>query len=79
MRGSARGRRRQPLPDARLRVGVLVQEALDVGFAIEDLGYHWYEDPLGAEDLDGYVRLKQHLSIPIVATEITSGGVYALP
>ena len=55
------------------------KEALDVGFASEELGYHWYEDPLGAEDLDGYVRLKQHLSIPIVATEITSGGVYALP
>ncbi len=55
------------------------KEALDVGFAIEDLDYHWYEDPLGADDLDGYVRLKQHLSIPIVATEITSGGLYALP
>ena len=55
------------------------KEALDVGFAIEALDYHWYEDPLGAEDLDGYVRLKQHLSIPIVATEITSGGLYALP
>ena len=22
------------------------KEALDVGFAIEDFGYHWYEDPL---------------------------------
>ena len=55
------------------------KEALDVGFAIEALDYHWYEDPLGAEDLDGYVRLKQHLSIPIVATETTSGGLYALP
>ncbi len=55
------------------------KEALDVGFAIEELGFHWYEDPIGAEDLDGYVRLKQHLSIPIVATEITGGGLYALP
>ena len=55
------------------------KEALDVGFAIEAVGYHWYEDPLGAEDIDGYVRLKQHLSIPIVATEITGGGLYALP
>jgi L-alanine-DL-glutamate epimerase-like enolase superfamily enzyme len=55
------------------------KEALDVGFVIQDLGYHWYEDPLGAEDLDGYVRLKQHLSIPIVATEITAGGLKALP
>jgi L-alanine-DL-glutamate epimerase-like enolase superfamily enzyme len=55
------------------------KEALDVGFAIQDLGFHWYEDPLGAEDIDGYVRLKQHLSIPIVATETTIGGLYALP
>ncbi len=55
------------------------KEALDVGFAIQELGYHWYEDPLGAEDIDGYVRLKQHLSIPIVATEITRGGLHALP
>jgi L-alanine-DL-glutamate epimerase-like enolase superfamily enzyme len=55
------------------------KEALDVGFAIEDVDYHWYEDPLGAEDVDGYVRLKQHLSIPIVATEMTQGGVFALP
>ena len=55
------------------------KEALDVGFAIEDVGYHWYEDPLGAEDIDGYVKLKQHLSIPIVATEITRGGLSALP
>lgn len=55
------------------------KEALDVGFAIQDLGFHWYEDPLGAEDLHGYVRLKQHLSIPIVATETTFGGLQALP
>jgi L-alanine-DL-glutamate epimerase-like enolase superfamily enzyme len=55
------------------------REALDVGFAIQDLGFHWYEDPLGAEDIDGYVRLKQHLWIPIVATETTIGGLYALP
>ncbi len=55
------------------------KEALDVGFAIEDVDYHWYEDPLGADDIDGYVKLKQHLSIPIVATEITGGGLYSLP
>ena len=55
------------------------KEALDVGHAIEDLGYHWYEDPLGAADIDGYVRLKQHLHIPIVATELTGGGLHALP
>jgi L-alanine-DL-glutamate epimerase-like enolase superfamily enzyme len=54
-------------------------EALAVGRAIEELGYYWYEDPLGAEDIAGYVRLKQQLRIPILATEITLGGLYALP
>ncbi|HWM22139.1 MAG TPA: enolase C-terminal domain-like protein [Ilumatobacteraceae bacterium] len=55
------------------------REALDVGFAIQDLGYHWYEDPLRADDIQGYVRLKQHLWIPLVATEVTLGGMLALP
>lgn len=55
------------------------KEALDVGFAIQDLGYHWYEDPIGAEDIQGYVRLKQHLSIPIDAAEVTQGGLRGLP
>jgi L-alanine-DL-glutamate epimerase-like enolase superfamily enzyme len=54
-------------------------EALAVGRAIEELDYYWYEDPLGAEDIAGYVRLKQQLRIPILATEITLGGLYALP
>jgi L-alanine-DL-glutamate epimerase-like enolase superfamily enzyme len=55
------------------------REAVSVGFAIQDLDYLWYEDPLGAEDIHGYVRLKQHLHIPVVATEITRGGLHALP
>ena len=53
-------------------------EALKVGKAIEELGYTWYEDPLPADDIHGYVRLKQLLSIPLMATEITKGGLYAL-
>lgn len=53
-------------------------EAVQVGRAIQDLGYAWYEDPLPADDLYGYVRLKQQLSIPLMATEITGGGLTAL-
>jgi len=53
-------------------------EAVRVGRAIEQLGYGWYEDPLPADDLYGYVRLKQQLHIPIMATEITGGGLTAL-
>ena len=54
-------------------------EALRVGRAIEELDYYWYEDPLPAEDIYGYQRLKQNLRIPILATELTLGGLYALP
>jgi len=53
-------------------------EAVRVGLAIQELGYRWYEDPLPAEDLYGYVRLKQQLNIPLMATEITGGGLTAL-
>jgi L-alanine-DL-glutamate epimerase-like enolase superfamily enzyme len=59
--------------------GYTYPEALRVGLAIEALGYEWYEDPLPADDIYGYTKLKQHLRIPILATEITLGGLYALP
>ena len=54
-------------------------EALRVGRAIEELGYHWYEDPLPPHDLHGYLELRRHLDIPLLATETTLGGLYTLP
>jgi len=59
--------------------GYSYPQALRVGRAIEELGYHWYEDPLPAEDLHGYARLHEQLTIPLLATELTLGGLYALP
>ena len=35
----------------------------------EDLGFHVYEDPLADDDIYIYVKLKQQLRIPILATE----------
>ncbi len=52
-------------------------EALRVGRVIEDLGFHWYEDPLADDDLYNYVKLKQQLHIPILATEYAPGGFTA--
>jgi L-alanine-DL-glutamate epimerase-like enolase superfamily enzyme len=52
-------------------------EALRVGRAVEALGFHWYEDPLADDDLYNYVKLKQQLSIPILATEYSPGGFTA--
>lgn len=54
-------------------------EALRVGRAIEEMGYHWYEDPLQADDLYGYRNLRAKLDIPIVATELTEGSLWAMP
>jgi L-alanine-DL-glutamate epimerase-like enolase superfamily enzyme len=51
--------------------------ALRVGEVIEAIGYHWYEDPLADDDLYSYVKLKQHLRIPILATEYSPGGFTA--
>jgi L-alanine-DL-glutamate epimerase-like enolase superfamily enzyme len=51
--------------------------AVRVGRAIEELGFHWYEDPLADDDLYNYVKLKQQLRIPILATEYSPGGFTA--
>ena len=49
-------------------------KALEVGRALEDIGFYWFEDPPTEDDLYNYVKLKQNLSIPIMATEMPSGG-----
>ena len=46
-----------------------------VGRAIEEMGFYWYEDPLADQDLYNYVKLKQKLDIPILATEYPIGGL----
>ncbi len=50
-------------------------EALRVGRAIEELGFYWYEDPLADADIYNYVKLKQKLDIPIMATEYPIAGL----
>lgn len=52
-------------------------QALRVGKAIEALGFYWYEDPLDEEDILNYPKLRQKLSIPIMATEYSPGGLYS--
>ena len=49
-------------------------EALRVGRAVEELGFYWYEDPLADDDLYNYVKLKERLRIPIMATELPPAG-----
>lgn len=54
-------------------------DALRVGRAIEEMGYYWFEDPLADEDIYNYVKLRQKLSIPIMATEFPAGGLDTYP
>jgi L-alanine-DL-glutamate epimerase-like enolase superfamily enzyme len=49
--------------------------ALRVGRAIQDLDFYWYEDPLAKWHIDGYVKLRQNLHIPLMATELPPGGL----
>ncbi len=53
--------------------------AVRVGRAIEEMGFHWYEDPLADQDIYNYIKLKQKLHIPVMATEypITGFDSYA--
>ncbi|MGI9423870.1 MAG: enolase C-terminal domain-like protein [Hyphomicrobiaceae bacterium] len=55
-------------------------DALRVGRAIEDLRFRWYEDPLNEEDIYSYVKLRDKLDIPLLATEYPQGdlGTYAI-
>ena len=50
------------------------EEAVKVGLAIQEMGYYWYEDPLGANDIYNYQKLKEKLTIPIMATERPAHG-----
>ena len=54
------------------------EKAVRVGRAIEELGFFWYEDPLPEDDIYGYVKLRQKLDIPILATEYSPGGPFGL-
>jgi L-alanine-DL-glutamate epimerase-like enolase superfamily enzyme len=52
-------------------------EAVRVGLAIEDMDFYWFEDPLAEEDIYNYVKLRQKLRIPLMATEYSPGAFHA--
>jgi L-alanine-DL-glutamate epimerase-like enolase superfamily enzyme len=57
--------------------GYTFAQAVRVGRVLEDLCYEWFEDPLAADDIYGYLRLRQQVRIPLLATELTKGGLAA--
>lgn len=54
-------------------------EALRVGRHLDELGYHWYEEPLRDFDIHGYRMLADKLDIPIAGVEVIPGAMYTTP
>lgn len=59
--------------DVRLMVdanqSLTATEAIQRGRAFEDLGCFWWEEPIPADDIDGYAELAHALDIPIATGE----------
>jgi L-alanine-DL-glutamate epimerase-like enolase superfamily enzyme len=53
--------------------------ALKVGRRLQELDFHWYEEPLPVHDLLGYRELRRALDIPIAGGELLGGGLYDYP
>ena len=47
---------------------------IKVGRAIEEPGFYWYEDPLAEDDIYSWIKLRERLDIPVMATEFSPGG-----
>jgi L-alanine-DL-glutamate epimerase-like enolase superfamily enzyme len=50
-----------------------LHEAITVGRQLEELGYHWLEEPFRDFELNKYKQLCSALDLPIAATETTRG------
>lgn len=51
-------------------------EALYIGRALEELGYHWFEEPMNESSMSSYIWLSEQLDIPIVGPETAGGQFY---
>jgi L-alanine-DL-glutamate epimerase-like enolase superfamily enzyme len=47
-----------------------LREAIEVGRVMEDLGFHWLEEPFYEQELRQYQELCRALTIPVMATEM---------
>ncbi|MBC7237663.1 MAG: enolase [Chloroflexi bacterium] len=51
-------------------------EALYIGRALEELGYHWFEEPMNESSMSSYIWLSEQLDIPVVGPETARGLFY---
>lgn len=51
-------------------------QALYIGRALEELDFHWFEEPMDERSMSSYVWLADQLDIPIVGPETMTGMFY---
>ena len=51
-------------------------EALYIGRALEELDYHWFEEPMNESSMSSYIWLSEQLDIPVVGPETAGGHFY---
>jgi galactonate dehydratase len=56
-----------------------VDDALDVGKGLAELGYYWFEEPIVPEDIDGYRWLRDRLPLRLAAGESEHTAIGAAP
>jgi galactonate dehydratase len=56
-----------------------VDDALEVGNALADLGYYWFEEPIVPEDIDGYKWLRGKLPLRLAAGESEHTAIGVAP
>ena len=52
------------------------EEALYIGRELEELDYHWFEEPMNETSTSSYVWLTEHLDIPMVGPESAPGQIH---
>lgn len=52
-------------------------DALRVGYVLDELNFRWYEEPLRDYDLHGYRMLSEKLRVPVCGGETNEGGLYS--
>lgn len=51
-------------------------EALYIGHALEELDFHWFEEPMNESSMSSYIWLSEQLDIPVVGPETAGGQFY---
>ncbi|MFI9273515.1 mandelate racemase/muconate lactonizing enzyme family protein [Kitasatospora sp. NPDC052896] len=73
---------RSEFPDIDLMIDPVcaynLPDALEVGYALDELGYFWYENPISDYDLDGLAHLSSKLRTPLAVGEQNYVGFPAL-